>query len=361
MPYVLDEWSLRAVPIEMKCCGHSIGSATGFFWRDGADTYLVTNWHVLSGRHPVTRRPRRPDCAVPDEVLYPRYIKSEVQTLALGLVSASSEAALLSPERLNNEDGAPIWFQHPVHLSKIDVAALKVPAVELKETIKGHQETCVYPAGGVPPNELFPDKEEDTPQSQNWYGPRRDMGDDLFILGFPLGLRPTQHFPIWKRTLVATEMDLLLDDGMPSFLVDTATREGMPGAPVIHVDRSEIDQRLGRTWANRKISFLGIYSGRRIDEQGEASQLGVAMRFLLARSPALISRNCRDLVPPLIRVATFCDRRLLSREGALSNRQGGRIGPYMAPSNPHRRWVEVTFGFTDEVKSHRAVIILATG
>jgi S1-C subfamily serine protease len=35
-----------------------IGTATGFLWKDvtSSQYYLVTNYHVLSGKHPVKRR-----------------------------------------------------------------------------------------------------------------------------------------------------------------------------------------------------------------------------------------------------------------------------------------------------------------
>jgi hypothetical protein len=38
---------------------------------------LVTNWHVLAGRNPATMAALDKDCAVPDEIIYPRFIKND--------------------------------------------------------------------------------------------------------------------------------------------------------------------------------------------------------------------------------------------------------------------------------------------
>ena len=55
----------------------------------------------------------------------------------------------------------------------------------------------------------------------------------LLVLGFPMNLSHEEILPIWKRASVATEPDIP-HDNLPVFLIDTATREGMSGAPVIH-------------------------------------------------------------------------------------------------------------------------------
>jgi len=59
------------------------------------------------------------------------------------------------------------------------------------------------------------------------------IGMDAFILGFPKGIAHQQLLPIWKRGSIATEPEIPREDDLPVFLVDTATREGMSGAPVL--------------------------------------------------------------------------------------------------------------------------------
>jgi hypothetical protein len=84
---------------------------------------------------------------------------------------------------------------------------------------------------------------------------------DAFILGFPSGVSQ-QFWPIWKRASIATEPEIE-HDNLPVFLVDSATKEGMSGAPVLlrsvgmyqHQDGGMIG---GGTYTQ----FVGIYSGR---------------------------------------------------------------------------------------------------
>lgn len=267
MAKIIDEWSLRAVPLQMRCCGHVIGRATGFFWLFDGRAFLITNWHVLSGRDPKNMICKDRDGAVPDELAYPRFIRNE-----------SYDDVVYSNVGLIDTDGNNLWLEHPVHGSNVDVAAVPVPLAEEHKTVKGPRDTYIHtvaPNGGFIGAELF----NGLPP---WNGSRREMGDDLFVLGFPLGLMPTGHFPLWKRASVASEMDIFLE-GRPSFLIDTATREGMSGSPVVHIDRSGPITYSGEFNPGRNISFVGIYSGRHIGDSEIEAQLGVVWREELIR------------------------------------------------------------------------------
>lgn len=122
----VDIWSWRAVPLQTKCCGHDIGSATGFFWHHSGETFLVTNWHVLAGRSPHDMQPLNPDGALPDEVIYPRFIVGE----------PFYEVIYESISLAADDRGVP-WFQHPVYGASVDVAAVGVPAVVDVQTSRG--------------------------------------------------------------------------------------------------------------------------------------------------------------------------------------------------------------------------------
>lgn len=267
MPKVIDEWSLRAVPLLTKSCGHIVSYATGFFWSHDSDAVLVTNWHVFAGRDPTTMVCFDNDAAVPDEVVYPRFIEGE-----------SLDDVIYSSVTLIDSNGENTWWHHPAHGSSVDIAAVRIPVAEVHATIKGPKDTYIHTVpvtGERLGEELF----EGLPP---WYGPRREMGDDLFVIGFPLNLKPTGHFPLWKRASVASEMDIPLD-GKPSFLIDTATRRGMSGAPVVHIDRSGPLTYSGKFNPGRNVSFVGIYSGRHIGNAEIEAQLGIVWREELIR------------------------------------------------------------------------------
>ncbi|MEX1109357.1 MAG: hypothetical protein WEC00_10625, partial [Dongiaceae bacterium] len=91
-------------------------------------------------------------------------------------------------------------------------------------------------------------------------------GAEVFILGYPAGLTASEKFPLWKRGTIASEPELGID-GLPKFLVDTATYKGMSGSAVYVVSTgtyvSEKGQRVfsaGQAILNCR--FVGMYSSR---------------------------------------------------------------------------------------------------
>jgi hypothetical protein len=46
----IDLYSMTTVPIEAFANGQPLAKATGFIWQDGPQHYLITNWHVVTGR-----------------------------------------------------------------------------------------------------------------------------------------------------------------------------------------------------------------------------------------------------------------------------------------------------------------------
>jgi hypothetical protein len=98
---------------------------------------------------------------------------------------------------------------------------------------------------------------------------------EVFILGYPFGPEPP-YFPVWKRGNIASEPDLVRL-GSQYLLVDSASRPGMSGAPVIR-----------RSWTNHLVDsnfvarndmiatkFIGVYSGRRHTKDTSDAQLGM--------------------------------------------------------------------------------------
>jgi hypothetical protein len=98
---------------------------------------------------------------------------------------------------------------------------------------------------------------------------------DVFILGYPFKIR-LPAYPVWKRGSIASEPNLvrLTTDYM---LVDTASRPGMSGAPVIR-----------RSWTNHMLEvgvlavmdtpltkFIGVYSGRLPTDHSHEAQIGL--------------------------------------------------------------------------------------
>jgi hypothetical protein len=118
------------------------------------------------------------------------------------------------------------------------------------------------------------------------------IGLDVFILGYPFGIGPS-GYPIWKRGSIASEPEVLTEN-QPYILVDTASRPGMSGSPVIR-----------RSWSNHTFSngdvitrpgaatkFVGIYSGRLNTVDPKDAQLGRVWPAFFV--PEILSGNRRD-------------------------------------------------------------------
>jgi hypothetical protein len=153
----------------------------------------------------------------------------------------------------------PKWLEHPTLGRKVDVAALDVT-----EAVLGFQIEHV--------NMLESDAVLDLTVSQ-----------DVFVVGFPFGLRADAPAPIWKRGSIA--IDPTFDpEGLPKILIDTATREGMSGSVVIarHFivgrDYPKKDGTRSQPILYSKIDLaVGIYSGRHYPDL-EKAQLGIVWK-----------------------------------------------------------------------------------
>jgi hypothetical protein len=102
------------------------------------------------------------------------------------------------------------------------------------------------------------------------------IGSPLFILGYPF---EPERYPIWKLATVASE-PALTPAGRLHLLVDSASRPGMSGAPVIQRAFGPAQIEGERGWKMEMLStpatrFVGIYSGRLHTRSEFDAQLGM--------------------------------------------------------------------------------------
>ena len=101
------------------------------------------------------------------------------------------------------------------------------------------------------------------------------IGMDVFILGYPFG-SALPAVPVWKRGSIASEPSLVqLTTGY--YLIDTASRPGISGSPVILRSWSN-DVLESNMWVSTNDQLpvdriIGVYSGRKIPED---AQIGLA-------------------------------------------------------------------------------------
>ncbi len=224
-----------------------LSTGTCFFIYKNGDYYLVTNWHVVTGRNPVDKSCLRPDGAIPNKLRIKILKDQELIDWSDLLVD------------LHDANGNNLWLEHPRHKESVDVVALKV------QVPKG---SMVFDIEKF----LEPFNEETA----------AEIKDDVFVIGFPFGIKAGGELPIWKRASIASEPDVDID-GLPKLFVDTATRPGMSGSPVIYKERRPIT--LGEGPPNKPtrfsryfMQFVGVYSGRVNAEDEIRAQLGIVWK-----------------------------------------------------------------------------------
>jgi hypothetical protein len=235
--------SIASLFLETTFRGAVMGSATGFVVEREAGRYLVTNFHVVSGRHPETHTSLVPSGVWPDAI---RVWHNAAGTLGRWVMKA---------EPLYDPQGIPLWLEHPAHQSKVDVIALPLT------------DTAGVGIYGYDP----------------WAEVRAavNMAGSLSIVGFPFGLRYGGAMATWVQGFVASEHEIDFD-GLPRFLVDSRTRPGQSGSPVVfYTTTGNFRDIHGNTFlASGTIEeFVGVYSGR-INEE---SDLGFVWKASVVR------------------------------------------------------------------------------
>lgn len=224
-----------------------LSKATGTLYRHDGATYLITNWHVFSGRRADSKAPLdKITCGLPT------HIRVHFPT-----VGEAPEPKVQTYDLLN-EESEYLWLEHRL-ANAVDVGALKIDPPADIETV--YVSDSIQVPGLLSRNDFFA------------------VTQEVWAIGFPRGIR-VNGFPVWKRATIASEPGFSFAETPHKILLDTATREGMSGSPVFFVSRAtsrtlfdgirqEMDVPLTKL-------LLGIYSGRILGEDELAAQLGIA-------------------------------------------------------------------------------------
>ncbi len=235
-----DPFSQVSMFSTLKFEATELAKCTSFFYELDGSLYLVSNWHCLSGRDVQTGYPISKHSGIPDRI-------------ALYTIKDGKTIVRKWCEFFLQKDEKALWFEHPSHGKNVDVGVLPV---NLPDGFRA-----------IPVNKL-----EFTEMAL-------EVSHDLFILGYPLGLQDLHGLPIWKRATIASEPGL----PTPAFFVDTATRSGMSGSPVIHRYRGFFKQDWNEPtlqptdWFGEGSQFVGVYSGR-LGQGEEKAQLGIVWK-----------------------------------------------------------------------------------
>lgn len=245
---MIDEKSLTSLPIKtFSETEVLLATYTAFIYEYDSAYYLITNWHNLTGKNCDTLEPINNNLTIPTKIEVPFPLKSQSKITWKHSIF----------DILDLDNGmSPRWFIHPRYGFSVDVIALKI---DIPPNI-----SSVYPINKIDFDDF-----------------NLVISDEIFILGFPYrNLGGHGQLPIWKKGSVATEPGANID-GKPKILVDTASRPGMSGSPVIfkrygyHARSSTLssDDIFGTI-----TGFVGVYSGRLPSKDTFDAQLGIVWK-----------------------------------------------------------------------------------
>jgi hypothetical protein len=236
----IDQFSLSTTPIELYFNNTILGTATGFVWNIAEKYYLVSNWHVLTGRAFPSGQYIKAHGGRPNKIR----VWFNLNTQEFWRQQYDID--------IRDADDTPLWFVHPAR--KVDIAVMPLRFTEDQIRLLN-----LYPMNKITTADLLV-----------------YIGMEVFILGYPFGVRIPQY-PIWKRGSIASEPDIApLSDGF--LMVDTASRPGMSGSPVILRSWSNhlyADGTTGPLPITTRTRFLGVYSGRMPSKTNLDAQIGM--------------------------------------------------------------------------------------
>jgi hypothetical protein len=254
-------------------------AATAFVVRNRAgDPFLITNRHVVTGRN--SKNGDQPSGAN----------ISALRVLVQMAGPALRWTALVL--ELGDEDGRPLWLEHPEHGGAVDVVAFPLHS-ELEESLDLIAYSVAGPACA-----------------------RLDLTTELFVIGYPLGFDPfraSASIGVWTRGTIAWPPGIDWED-LPSTLIDCRARPGQSGSPVVfYADAhttylaADGERGTGPVW-----DLVGAYSGRIT----EGSDVGIVWKR--SAIDAIVERGCRPLRPLVSPLEESVDRQALADPGPAS-------------------------------------------
>ena len=266
MPTTPDRLSLSTVPVEPLCGDTKIGgNATSFVWEHAEKYYLITNWHVVTLCNTNTGNP----------IINIKFPPNKLRALFNTDTFDYWKATIDIPIR--DRDNLPLWRVHPLHArgKRIDIVVIPIDFDPKAQGVK------LWPVNRIAGTKL-----------------KMSIGMDVFILGYPFGSK-LPAFPVWKRGSLASEPELIGLDGTHYYLVDTASRPGMSGSPVILRSWKHHLLETGRPTTTQFDDvpidrFIGVYSGR-LSAQPDEAQIGMVWDGSLIEQ--IIAGDQRDRFP----------------------------------------------------------------
>ena len=207
-----------SIIIQLKS-GEEIGTATGFFYTNTNNIYLVTNKHVV----------KNPDSQIQPDTL--RLI------LHCDPKNPRNNADYDIP--LYSKTEIPLWKEHPMHVDA------DIVVIELDNDIK------TYFVKAWSKKDFLPEKFI------------LGIGEDVFVMGYPRAFHDSVHnLPIFRNAMIASSYGVPFNN-QPYFLIDANMHKGTSGSPIITKPKNTWQTTDGNTAlvSGNHYYILGINSG----------------------------------------------------------------------------------------------------
>lgn len=268
-----------ALVVPLSPTGQPMSKATGCLLRWANRLLLLTNWHVVTGKRWASLTERsHPEWDGPywagNNAFTPAALRvslrlhgrlQELHTLALEQPAGTD--ATLEPARVPWEPESTLLYGY-FPMPNADLVCL-----ELADSIAEQEERIAYTRNT---HVRFGFTADDI-------GRRFDFqtSDPVFVVGFPAAFGSHAADPlVWTNGTVASDPHSQWDG--PRFVIDSRTREGQSGSPVITYDRAS-------RGLPERYQLVGIYSGR-VDQKediGSVWPLEDLLNDLLKHGPRL--------------------------------------------------------------------------
>lgn len=243
-----------------------VGVGSGFVVKYARRYALVTNWHVLSGRSPITEQCLSPTGGLPNRadfhvsLCYP----SEYEGVPSEIIHFKEVSLSLYED---DEMRVPVWRDERSEFPEADYAIILLESV-LQELANPAYSLRSIPAGVVTLRRGVEPARQLRPEDINHFYP--PVGHQVFIVGYPAGITPSGIFPIWKGGTIASEpyspVTLASYKTDDVIMVDGLTRSGMSGAPVVCLtkpgDTFYTDDGVIIETDKHEPLLVGVYAGR---------------------------------------------------------------------------------------------------
>jgi hypothetical protein len=236
----VDNLNFSVCRLRLLLDDKQVSTATGFFYfmelNNQPSTFLVTNWHVLTGRNP-----ENPAVTPHDHPGFPNRMNISLMLSAAASPSSSPDTLFQKEHTivLFDENGSASWYQHQTFKNRVDIAILNTGNAFADCRIHHVNIEC------------------------NAYDMAILQGMDVFILGYPIGFSHFINTPIWKKGCIASEPHVEAADAYGRIVIDATTRNGMSGSPVIaRANPHYITEDGNVKCVPRAGRFIGVYASR---------------------------------------------------------------------------------------------------